>query len=426
MNKESGIFYIGFFIFLFPLITVNQFVDYEFVDQSKLTIGDRYLEVIIDVEGGNIKEAVHEDNPIIIDPNDGVNIRLHYSALNISGVDIDRQKTVFLFADLDVLSQSDKLDFTLNPDDNFTYVQTWKFKNFIGNENIELISGTYKVRYDLYYSVSNENRILRGTPFYVKFSGNPLTSVPSVMTTIAVVSSGVSLIGLANAMRSSTTQEVGKSIEATKVSPTKKLIGYYKGSTYSRIQAEVSKSAYAYAIKLLRGGKCPQCNSEWPENQDKCLDCQITFEEAVELYSKTLSEKSLNVAKEVVDSVSGLSLSSIARSLGEGIVPTTSIISVLTFSGLTLVQPRLAKSWQDKTRKLVFRGLRIAIYSLFWIQATGIDTLSITTLVIVILSGFILPTIFSTILGFNIKEKVQNFWASNQLSTSSVAPDAGA
>jgi hypothetical protein len=412
MNKESGILFIGFFIFLFPLITVNEFVNDELVDQSILNISDQYLEVLIDVEGGNINEAIHEDNPIIIDPSDGVDIRLYYSALNISGVDIDRQKTVFLFADLDVLSQADELDFTLHPDDNFTYIQTWKFKNYIGNENFELISGTYKVRYDFFYSVNDENKILRGTPFYVKFSGNPLTSVPSVMTTIAVVSSGVSLIGLANTMRNSITQEVGKSVEATKVSPTKKLIGYYRGTMYSQLQAEVSKSAFRYAANLRRGGKCPQCNSEWPENQDKCLDCQLTFEEAVELYSKTLSEKSLRAAKEVVDSVSGLSLSQIAQQLGGGVVPTTSIISVLTFSGLTLIQPRLGKSWQDKTRKLVFRGLRIAIYSLFWIQATGIDTLSITLLAVVILSGFVLPMVFSTIWGFNIKGKVKSLLTS--------------
>jgi hypothetical protein len=241
------------------------------------------------------------------------------------------------------------------------------------------------------------------------------------VTTIAVIHAGVSVVGLVSTMRSSINQEVSKSIEATKVSPTKKLMGYYRGSTYSRFQAEVSKSAFSYATNLLREGKCPQCNSYWPENQDACSNCHITFEEALELFSKTLIEKSLRAAKEIVDSVSGLSLSNIARKLGEGVVPTTSIISVLTFSGLTLTQPRVAKSWQEKTRKLVFRGLRIAIYSLFWIQATGIDTLSITTLVIVILSGFILPTIFSTILRFNIIGRVRSFWASNQISPSSIA-----
>lgn len=421
MNRESGIYFIGLFIFILPLITQHQLVDYEFVDQSILTISDQNLEILIDVEGGNMNDAVHESNPIIVDLSDGVDIRLQYSVLNISELYIDRLKTVFVFADLDALSQTDELDFTLHPEDNFTYIQTWQFNNYLGIENFGLISGVYKVRYDLYYSVSNENKILSGTPFYVKFSGNPFTSVPSIVTTVAVLHAGVSVVSLVNTMRGSIKQEADKSIEATKVSPTKKLIGYYRGSTYSRLQAEVSKSAFEYAINLRRGGKCPQCNSEWPENQDTCSNCQITFEEAVELYSKTLSEKSLRAAKEVVDSVSGLSLSNIAMKLGEGVVPATSIISVLTFSGLTLIQPRIAKSWQEKTRKLVFRGLRIAIYSLFWIQATGIDTLSITTLVIVILSGFILPTIFSTILRFNIIGKVRNFWASNQISVNSVA-----
>ena len=415
MNKASG-FIFNWIFFVFALISFNQVMSNEFVDQFSLAISDQYLEVSIIIEGGNMRDAIYEGTPIVVDLSEGIEIRLQYSIYNTSEVNVGRLKTVFLFADVSVLSQTNELNFSLGPEDNFTYIQTWQFKDYIGVKDFRLISGTYKVRYDLYYSVGGEDRVLKGTPFYVRFSGNPLTSVPSIMMTVAVAHTGLSVVGLVNTMRSSIPQEVGNSIEATKVSPTKKLIGYYRGSTYSQLQAEVSKSAFAYATKLRRGGKCPQCDTEWPEGHEACSNCNITLEEAIELYSKTLSERSMKAAKEVVDSTSGLSLYNIAQSLGDDVVPTTSIISVLTFSGLTLVQPRVAKSWHKKTRSLLFRGLRIAIYSLFWIQATGTDTLSITTLVIVILSGFILPTVFSTILGFNIRGKVRSYWASNHIS----------
>jgi hypothetical protein len=210
--------------------------------------------------------------------------------------------------------------------------------------------------------------------------------------------------------------EVEKSIENTNISPTDKLVGYYKGKSYKMVQDEVSNAAFRFAAKLWKGDKCLQCGEDWPEGYESCPSCNISLEEAQKIYSKSLGEKSLNASKEVVDSVSGLSLKGIADSLGEGVIPTTSIVSVLTFSGLTLLQPRVSKSWKMRTRKIIFTGLRTTLFSLFWIQACGIGTVSLYMLVIAILSGLLLPILISRILGNNINDRIKKFWESKQLS----------
>jgi hypothetical protein len=166
----------------------------------------------------------------------------------------------------------------------------------------------------------------------------------------------------------------------------------------------------------VRSEKCPKCKVDWPKDSEQCPNCDLTLKEAEELYAESLAKKALNTSKEVVESVDGLSLSDIASSLGEGITPAIDIIEIITFSGLALIQPRVSKTWSKKTRSLIFTGLQTTIYSLFWFQAVGVGTVSLTMLVIAILSGIFLPIIFGKVLGDNIKEKVRVFWDSKKLS----------
>jgi hypothetical protein len=416
MNQKYAIHFIGAIFFLIiPFTTFTRLNDIGLTDQSNITIKDDNLEVIIDVEGRDISETLKQDNALLIDPNEGIDIRLRCLAAGNHSIEFEKLKTVVTFADFDVISRSTEFNVTIFDEGVYTIIHTWKFKNYLGIKDLGLISGVYEVRYDFYYTYGGLSEVLRGSPFYVRFSVNPVTSVSGVITTLAVAQAGFSIFGLIKSIQNSIPQEVGRSIESTRVSPSKKLMGYYRGFTYKQFQNEVSKAVFGYAVKSWRGDKCPQCETDWPEGNTSCPGCQITMEEAQELYSRSLIDTSLNVSKEVVDSVSGLSLSSIAASLSEGVTPTASIVSVLTSSGLTLVQPRVAKSWSDKTRKLVFKGLQTSLYSLFWIMACGISTVSLAMLVIAIVSGILLPILISMILGGKIRKQASNFWKSKNL-----------
>ena len=208
--------------------------------------------------------------------------------------------------------------------------------------------------------------------------------------------------------------ELKNSIGETKVSPTEKLMGYYRGKSYLLGQAEVSKLLFGYASSLWSRENCPQCGEDWPKDNDACPACLITADKAKEIYSTSLVEKSITVIKEVVDSVSGLSLKGIADKIGEGETPTTSIVSVVTFSGLTLVQPRVSKNWSKKQRSLIFTGLRTSIYALFWVQACGVGVVSLSALIIAVLSGFLIPLIISRVTGNGLKAKISEFWKERQ------------
>jgi hypothetical protein len=132
-------------------------------------------------------------------------------------IEVSYLKTVFIVAGIDATSQTDIIDVTLSSGDNITFVQTWKFDNFVGHENIALISGVYELRYDLYYSVEGQDNVIKGLPFYVEFDASPLTSVFGVVSTISVAATGISFIGLAKSLRSSIDLELGNSIGETKV-----------------------------------------------------------------------------------------------------------------------------------------------------------------------------------------------------------------
>jgi len=362
------------------------------------------------MDGKNVTEILDQDNAFLIDPNTGVIAKIEYLVKGNHSVKINHLKTVFIVADIDATSQTDIIDVTLSSGDNFTFVQTWKFNNYVGHENIVLITGVYELRYDLYYSVEGQNKVLKGSPFYVEFDASPLSSVFGVMSTIAFAATSFSFIGLANSLRTSIDLELENSIGETKVSPTEKLKGYYRGKSYSMAQAEISNLVFGYASSLWDREKCPHCEADWPKEKEECPSCFLSNEDAKELYSSSLVEKSLFAIKEVVDSVSGLSLKGIADKIGEGETPTTSIVSVVTFSGLTMVQPRVSKNWSKKQRSLIFTGLRTSIYSLFWVQACGLGVVSISALIIALLSGFLIPMIIGRITGNSLKAKIGEFW----------------
>jgi hypothetical protein len=281
-----------------------------------------------------------------------------------------------------------------------------------------LVSGIYKFRYSIEYTTNNttNNTIkkIQGDPFYLKIEGNPLGTVTGAAATIAVATSGLSLFWVGNSIRKiSPMEELKDSIDASYIAPTKKLLSFYKGRTYKSIQNEISNALYNQA-SLWKGDKCPACNVDWLENINHCINCQISFEEAQQLFSQAFEEKSLKTIKEIVDSVSGLSLYGITQSFGEGVIPTTSIVSVLTSSGLTLVKPRVSHRMSEKTRRLVFTSLSTALLSILWIQAVGIEVVSLTMLLIAILTGTIPAMLIRRALELNLKKKVSNYF--NQIT----------
>ena len=362
------------------------------------------------MDGKNTTDTLEQENAFLIDPNTGVIAKLEYLVVGNQNVELRQLKTIVLIADVDVISQTDIIDVPLSPGDNFTFLQTWKFNNYVAHENLALISGVYKLRYDLYYSSEGQNMVIKGIPFHVEFDANPLASVFGAVSTIALAATGFSFVGMANSLRGSIDSEISNSIGETKVSPTEKLKGYYKGKSYSMAQAEVSNLLFGYASKLWSREKCPQCEVDWPKEQKVCLSCNITADEAKELYSTSIVEKALSAIKEGVDSVSGLSIKGIADKIGEGETPTTSIFSMFTFSGLTLLQPRVSKNWNKKQRSLLFTGVRTSLYALFWVQACGLGVISISALIVAMLSGFLIPIAISKITGNTLKEKISEFW----------------
>jgi hypothetical protein len=236
-----------------------------------------------------------------------------------------------------------------------------------------------------------------------------LETVTGAAATIAVASSGISLLWVANSIRKVSLIEFEASMDSSFVAPSNKLLSFYRGKSYKSVQNEISNAVYRQATSW-KGDKCPLCSTVWPENGDNCIKCQISIEEAQQHYLKALEDKSLKTSKEIVDSVSGLSLFEIAQNLGEGVIPATSIISVLTFAGLSLVEPRVSNRMSKKTRRLIFTSLSTALLSIFWIQAVGIEVVSLTMLLIAILTGTIPALLIRRALELNLKKKISNYF----------------
>jgi len=278
------------------------------------------------------------------------------------------------------------------------------------------MSGIYHLKYYLNYDIVDSTEVLEGQPFYMKIIGNPFTSVTGVVSSVALAYAGITTAGLINTMSQSVPQEIIKSIDNSTVKATQKLKSYYEAKTFKSLQSEVSKSAFNY-VKTWKMDNCPSCETKWPEGNEICPGCQITLDEAKIIFAQNLEKKSLNACEEIVNSASSLSVYNITQKIGSGIVPTTSIVSVLLSAGLSLATPRVGKTWNAKTRKLVFKGLSTALTVIFWIQAIGFEVMSLSMLAVALLTATVPSLIISKILENMIKVKTKLFWGSKIVVT---------
>jgi len=417
MGRRRVIFSRGIFVFLIAFCSIFSLsIIFGATNQTTWTIIDDNLEVYIVVEGVNIKEADNRIDSILIDSDGLITASAEIASTAETPIELEELNIAFIWANLDAYTNIQKLDSTLHPGNTLSVNQTYMVGDYLGFKEAPLVSGIYKFRYSIEYTVNNSTRQMEGDPFYLKIECNPLVTVTGAAATIAVASSGLSLFWVGNSIRKiSPMEELKDSIDSSYIAPTKKLLSFYKGRTYKSIQNEISNALYKQASSW-KGDKCPACCTEWPENINSCIKCQISFEEAQQLYAQALEDRYLKTSKEIVDSVSGLSLYSITNSLGEGVVPTTSIISVLTSSGLTLVQPRVSHRMSEKTRRLVFTSLSTALLSILWIQAVGIEVVSLTMLLIAILTGTIPAMLIRRALELDLKKKIINYF--NQITES--------
>jgi hypothetical protein len=413
MSRKRLIIFLGFFLFFITLFSIySDFNIFGASNQMSWTIVDDNLEVYIVVEGVNVKEADNRIEAILIDPNGVVNAYAEITSIADNPIELDELKIAFIWANLDAFTNIQKLNSTIHPGSTLSANRTFVIEDYLSLEDLLFISGIYKFRYNIEYTVNNSTTQMKGDPFYMKIIGNPLETVTGAVATIAVASSGLSLLWVANSIRKVSPIELKASIDSSYAAPTNKLLSFYRGRSYKSVQNEISNAVYRQATSW-KGDICPLCGTVWPENSNNCLKCEISIEEAQKLYSKALEDKSLKTSKEIVDSVSGLSLYNITQNLGEGVIPTTSIISVLTSAGLTLVEPRVSHRMSKKTRRLIFTSLSTALLSILWIQAVGIEVVSLTMLLIAILTGTIPAMLIRRALELNLKKKISNFFNQN-------------
>lgn len=395
-------------IIIFCLFSNNK--NYVF-GQSEFALKDDYIEIIIEIEGKNILNATVKENAIEIYPTGNIYGNLICKIVGNETVNIDKIKIGFILLDREISSEEMKVNISLNPGDLLHINQTFTFQDILGIKSFNFISGIYYLKYFVYYTSAESINILDGEPFYMKIIGNPFTSVTGIVSSVAVVYSGITTAGLIYSMNKSIPLEIGNSIENTSVKATAKLKSYYEGKSFKSLQDEVSKTVFSYAT-TWKSEICPKCNIKWPDGKDICPNCHITLEESKEIFRKNLEQSSLNVCQEIVNSTSILSVYDISQKIGIGTIPTTSIISVLISSGLSLAQPRVGKNWSAKTRKLVFRGLSTALTSVLWIQAVGYEVISLSMLAIAILTATIPAFIISKIIENMIIIKTKLYWGS--------------
>ena len=404
------------FLVLVVLFCLRLNEEYYIYAQSNLALKDDHIEIIIEIEGQNIQNAVDKENAIQIHPTGDIYGKLICKIIGNDTIYIDKVKIGFVIIDRDVFSNEMDINVSLNSGDELRINQTFTFQDVLGLETFSFVSGIYNLKYYLYYSFNASSEVLEGQPFYMNIIGNPLTSVTGIVSTAAVAYAGVTTVGLINSMSKSIPREIGNSIDNSSVKATQKLKSFYEAKSFKSLQNEVSKSAFGYA-KVWKAGKCPSCNIEWPDGEEVCPGCHITVEESQEIYAKTLEQKSLNVCEEIINSASTLSVYGIAQNIGAGTIPTTSIVSVLINSGLSIAQPRMGKSWNAKTRKLVFKGLSTALTSVLWVQAIGFEVISLSMLAVALLTATVPALIISKILENMIKVKTKLFWGSKIVVT---------
>ena len=352
--------------------------------------------ISIVLDGYDISEAVDKSRAILIDPEKGVLVNLNCSLISDDTVSLDDLKITFRIADFDIFSKEQDINLVLKPGDDVSIFQVWTFGVNMSVGDFDLLGGIYQIRYDLHYTINSTDKILEGEPFYIQISENPLATVSGLISTATVAVGGLSVISMVSSMIKSVPMEVSRAIESTLISPSNQLKGTYQANLTKGIQDQVSQSAFSY-VKSEGFEKCPKCDTDWPKNNSKCPNCNISLSEAEELAVQNLSSKSMNTCKELVDSASALSVGEIALKLGQGITPTSSIIYVLTYAGFAFTKPRLGKSWNEKTRKLIVRLLETGLFMIFWIQAAGVDTISLNMMIIGLLTAAIPGIVISKI-----------------------------
>lgn len=369
------------------------------------TIIDENLEITIIIEGINIKEANNRIDAILIDPDGELQANITIKSLSDTPIELDEFKVSALWIDINVFTSTEKLETTLHPNNTLIATQTFHLNDYIGLEDISIISGIYKFRYDFEYTKNNIPEKILGNQFYMKLGGNPLLTVTGAASTVAAVTSAASLIWLGNTIRTSASLDLRESIDSSFAAPTNKLLGFYRGKAYKSVQNEIVSAIYGKVVTWRRQ-KCPKCKVTWPEGEEICPECGISQEEAEQLFQESLENKCTETCKELVDSVSGKSVYSISESLADDIIPATSIISVLTSSGLSLIKPRISPRMSQKTQRLVFTSLSTALLTIFWVQSIGLEAISLTMLVIAILTGTIPAMIIRRVLQLRIKQKI--------------------
>jgi len=409
MNREIQCS-LRFFLYVLILYSVSsQIIVFSAFDHMSWTIFDDNLEVYIFVEGINVKEANNRLDAILIDPNGVINAYAEITSTADDPLTLDELEIAFIWANIDAFKSTQELNSTLFPGNTLSANQTFNVEDYLGLGDLQFISGIYKFRYNLDYSIDNHPVQMNGNTFYMKIAGNPLETVTGAAATAAVAASGISLLWIANSVRKVSPLDLETSINTSFVAPTKKLLSFYRAKTYKSIQNEISNTIYSQATSW-KGDICPLCSTDWPEKSPHCIECEISIDEAKKHYLLALEDTSLRSSKELVDSVSGLSLYNIAQDIGGGMIPTTSIISVLTSSGLALVEPRISHSMNKKTRRLIFSSLSTALLTVFWIQAMGIEVASLFMLLIAILTGTIPAMLIRRTLELNLKKKITNFF----------------
>ena len=384
-------FSLMFFLALSLCLDSNVYAGEPFIHDNDI------FQISVILDGYDITDALEKGSAIIIDPEKGVIVNVNCTLISEVPVTLDYLKITFRVAGYDLISEKQDLDLILNPDDDVSIFQTWTFGINMSIGGYDLLGGIYEVRYDLHYSIESVDEVLMGVPFYIQISENPISTVAGIASSASVAVAGISVISIVSSMAKSVPLEVTKAIESTLISPSSQLRGTYESNLTKSVQDQVSNAAFSY-IKKEGFEKCPNCHTEWQKEKKTCSNCNITLNEAAELCTQDLSNKSMNACKELVDSASALSVSEIALKIGQGVTPTSSIIYVLTYAGFAFTKPRLGKSWSEKTRKLIVRLIETALFVFFWIQAAGIDTISVSMMVIGLLTAAIPGIIISKFL----------------------------
>lgn len=372
------------------------------------------IELIIDLNGTPISEATSEDTPILYDQNEFKTSIICKSNSNES-IFIEEVKTTFIIADIDIINKREAIEKTVLPYNNMTFIQTWRLNNGVLNQNFALISGIYKVRYDIKYSIGEETSTSSSTPFYIDFNVNPIKSVLGLVTTLTLITTTLSTLSLINTIKKGIPNEIESSSTNAMFKPSSELRSFYKETGFSKLQSEFTTRTFGITSRQWRNDVCPNCGTEWVEESDTCSNCGITLKEAEELHSNNIIKKALNVGKEIAESVDGLSFGEILLQLGDNITPTTDILELLTFSGLAIAEPRLSKDWNKKTRDLLFKTLQWTLYSLFWINTCGISAISLVYLGIAIISSTLIPLIINKIYSDKILKQASMFWKRDKL-----------